>query len=273
MLAVGAARVLPLAGPAFRDRPRRSPPSRPAGSPRASASRCLTFVPAGRALGLDPAAGRPRAVLPRVSGDGRRLRRQHGPAGAGRRDPSPGAPRARAGPPLPGPARLDRLRAHPRRARPALVPRRSPWRGPARRRIGVRSPRAACAGSSPPSPRSAVARGPLRRALARRDGAAVRARLFASCRTRVRPAAGRIAHTFLDGFASLKTPRLALLVAGGSLAHVVRHQRPDLLRDAGLRPRRCPCRPPTSSRRRPCSASPCPRPAAWAATTPRCSSP
>ena len=35
---------------------------------------------------------------------------------------------------------------------------------------------------------------------------------------RWRPAARRIAHTFLDGFASLKTPRLAVLVAGGSLA-------------------------------------------------------
>ncbi len=35
---------------------------------------------------------------------------------------------------------------------------------------------------------------------------------------RFRPAARRIAHTFLDGFASLKTPRLAALVAGGSLA-------------------------------------------------------
>jgi glycosyltransferase 2 family protein len=35
---------------------------------------------------------------------------------------------------------------------------------------------------------------------------------------RFRPAAGRIAHTFLDGFASLKTPRLALLVGAGSLA-------------------------------------------------------
>jgi uncharacterized protein (TIRG00374 family) len=34
---------------------------------------------------------------------------------------------------------------------------------------------------------------------------------------RVRPAAGRIAHGFLDGFASLKTPRLALLVGAGSL--------------------------------------------------------
>ncbi len=35
---------------------------------------------------------------------------------------------------------------------------------------------------------------------------------------RWRPRARRIAHTFLDGFASLKTPRLAVLVAGGSLA-------------------------------------------------------
>jgi uncharacterized protein (TIRG00374 family) len=35
---------------------------------------------------------------------------------------------------------------------------------------------------------------------------------------RFRPVARRIAHTFLDGFASLKTPRLAALVAGGSLA-------------------------------------------------------
>jgi len=35
---------------------------------------------------------------------------------------------------------------------------------------------------------------------------------------RWRPVARRIAHTFLDGFASLKTPRLAVLVAAGSLA-------------------------------------------------------
>jgi uncharacterized protein (TIRG00374 family) len=35
---------------------------------------------------------------------------------------------------------------------------------------------------------------------------------------RLRPAAMRIAHTFLDGFASLKTPRLALLVGVGSIA-------------------------------------------------------
>jgi hypothetical protein len=35
---------------------------------------------------------------------------------------------------------------------------------------------------------------------------------------RIRPAAMRIAHTFLDGFASLKTPRLALLVGVGSIA-------------------------------------------------------
>src|SRR5262245_42309858 len=35
---------------------------------------------------------------------------------------------------------------------------------------------------------------------------------------RFRPVARRAAHTFLDGFASLRTPRLAALVAGGSLA-------------------------------------------------------
>jgi glycosyltransferase 2 family protein len=35
---------------------------------------------------------------------------------------------------------------------------------------------------------------------------------------RARPPALRIAHTFLDGFASLKTPRLALLVGAGSIA-------------------------------------------------------
>ena len=34
---------------------------------------------------------------------------------------------------------------------------------------------------------------------------------------RLRPAAHRVAHTFLDGFASLKTPRLAALVGAGSL--------------------------------------------------------
>lgn len=33
----------------------------------------------------------------------------------------------------------------------------------------------------------------------------------------LRPAARRVIHTFLDGFASLKTPRLAALVCGGSL--------------------------------------------------------
>ena len=35
---------------------------------------------------------------------------------------------------------------------------------------------------------------------------------------RLRPTANRIAHTFLDGFASLKTPRLAFQVAAGSIA-------------------------------------------------------
>lgn len=35
--------------------------------------------------------------------------------------------------------------------------------------------------------------------------------------TRFRPTARRIFHTFLDGFASLKTPRLLFLVAGGSV--------------------------------------------------------
>ena len=42
-------------------------------------------------------------------------------------------------------------------------------------------------------------------------------RLFDLLPGRLRPPARRIAHTFLDGFASLKTPRLAVLVAGGSL--------------------------------------------------------
>ncbi len=42
--------------------------------------------------------------------------------------------------------------------------------------------------------------------------------LFRVLPERFRPPARRIAHTFLDGFASLKTPRLAALVAGGSLA-------------------------------------------------------
>jgi glycosyltransferase 2 family protein len=42
-------------------------------------------------------------------------------------------------------------------------------------------------------------------------------RLFRILPARARPAALRIAHTFLDGFASLKTPRLAALVAAGSL--------------------------------------------------------
>ncbi len=42
-------------------------------------------------------------------------------------------------------------------------------------------------------------------------------RIFRILPERLRPAAGRIAHTFLDGFASLKTPRLALLVGAGSL--------------------------------------------------------
>ena len=43
-------------------------------------------------------------------------------------------------------------------------------------------------------------------------------RMFRILPERLRPAAERIAHTFLDGFASLKTPRLALLVGAGSLA-------------------------------------------------------
>ena len=42
-------------------------------------------------------------------------------------------------------------------------------------------------------------------------------RLAALLPARARPAALRIAHTFLDGFASLKTPRLALLVGAGSI--------------------------------------------------------
>jgi uncharacterized protein (TIRG00374 family) len=44
------------------------------------------------------------------------------------------------------------------------------------------------------------------------------ARLAGILPARVRPAALGIAHTFLDGFASLKTPRLALLVGAGSIA-------------------------------------------------------
>ncbi len=43
-------------------------------------------------------------------------------------------------------------------------------------------------------------------------------RIFRILPERFRPAASRIAHTFLDGFASLKTPRLALLVGAGSIA-------------------------------------------------------
>jgi len=42
-------------------------------------------------------------------------------------------------------------------------------------------------------------------------------RLFGVLPGKLRPAARRIAHTFLDGFASLKTPRLALLVLASSL--------------------------------------------------------
>jgi uncharacterized protein (TIRG00374 family) len=42
-------------------------------------------------------------------------------------------------------------------------------------------------------------------------------RVFRILPERARPIARRIALTFLDGFASLKTPRLALLVAAGSL--------------------------------------------------------
>jgi uncharacterized protein (TIRG00374 family) len=43
-------------------------------------------------------------------------------------------------------------------------------------------------------------------------------RLFVILPSRFRPAARRAAGTFLDGFASLRTPGLAALVAGGSLA-------------------------------------------------------
>ncbi|HEY1251012.1 MAG TPA: lysylphosphatidylglycerol synthase transmembrane domain-containing protein [Thermoanaerobaculia bacterium] len=43
-------------------------------------------------------------------------------------------------------------------------------------------------------------------------------RCFRILPVRFRPGAMRIAHTFLDGFASLKTPRLALLVGIGSIA-------------------------------------------------------
>lgn len=42
-------------------------------------------------------------------------------------------------------------------------------------------------------------------------------RVFRILPGRAQPIAQRIAHTFLDGFASLRTPRLALLVAAGSL--------------------------------------------------------
>lgn len=42
-------------------------------------------------------------------------------------------------------------------------------------------------------------------------------RAFRVLPSRLRPAARRIAHTFLDGFASLKTPRLLLLVGASSL--------------------------------------------------------
>ena len=43
-------------------------------------------------------------------------------------------------------------------------------------------------------------------------------RMFRVLPERIRPAASKIAHTFLDGFASLKTPRLAVLVGLGSIA-------------------------------------------------------
>jgi glycosyltransferase 2 family protein len=43
-------------------------------------------------------------------------------------------------------------------------------------------------------------------------------RLFERLPGKLRPGLRRVAHTFLDGFASLKTPRLAILVAGSSLA-------------------------------------------------------
>ncbi|HTR04869.1 MAG TPA: lysylphosphatidylglycerol synthase transmembrane domain-containing protein [Thermoanaerobaculia bacterium] len=42
-------------------------------------------------------------------------------------------------------------------------------------------------------------------------------RLFGVLPDKLRAPARRVAHTFLDGFASLKTPRLAALVGGGSL--------------------------------------------------------
>ncbi len=42
-------------------------------------------------------------------------------------------------------------------------------------------------------------------------------RLFRLLPTRLRPGARRVSHAFLDGFASLRTPRLLLLVAAGSL--------------------------------------------------------
>ena len=120
----------------LRTSPRGSPPPRPAGSPRAVVIALSTFWPAGAALGLDPAAARPGAMVPRVSRDRHRLRRQHGPAGPGRRNPSAGDPGARAGPALPRPARLDRLRAHPRRHVAALLSRTRPGRGPAGGAVG-----------------------------------------------------------------------------------------------------------------------------------------
>ena len=43
------------------------------------------------------------------------------------------------------------------------------------------------------------------------------ARMIRFLPARIQPAANRIAHTFLDGFASLKTPRLAVLVGLGSI--------------------------------------------------------
>jgi uncharacterized protein (TIRG00374 family) len=62
-------------------------------------------------------------------------------------------------------------------------------------------------------------------------------RLFGILPARFRDAARRIAHTFLDGFASLKTPRLLLLVGAGSLAmwFVINVQTWCVMRAFGLR--------------------------------------
>ena len=231
----GLLRLFPLARPlreiGARDRAR---PRRP-GSRRASAISLLDLRAPGAALDLDPAAASaacrffPPSARPRSASPPTRCCRR-----ARARSCGPRSSRASA-------TSLSR-RCSPRSSSSGSSTRLSLLfflgialaAGPGGGESG-RSPRAACAGPSRPSPPSpspwrsspCVWREATERSSSGSSG---------SCPSGLGRPRVRIAHTFLDGFASLKTPRLAVLVGRGLARHVVRHQRPDLLRDARVRP-------------------------------------